>query len=149
MRSLTTRVTVVSIGVLLACLPLLAQTYTGRILGVVTDQTGAALAGAQVVVTDMQRGVSRTLTTDQAGEYVAPDLSPGKYKVHAEAKGFKAVEQAEHPSGSGQGCQDRPYASARPGKRNRGGERRSSAAGYDLIHSGWNSEQSRPSTTCR
>ena len=91
MRSLTIRVTAVSIGVLLACLPLLAQTYTGRILGVVVDQTGAALAGAQVVVTDMQRGVSRTLTTDQAGEYVAPDLSPGTYKVHAEAKGFKAV----------------------------------------------------------
>src|SRR5579863_6987037 len=97
MRSLTTRVTVVSIGVLLACLPLLAQTYTGRILGVVVDQTGAALAGAQVVVTDMQRGVSRTLTTDQAGEYVAPDLSPGMYKVHAEAKGFKAVEQPNIP----------------------------------------------------
>src|ERR1700733_392167 len=97
MRSLTTRVTVVSIGVLLACLLLLAQTYTGRILGVVADQTGAALAGAQVVVTDMQRGVSRTLTTDQAGEYVAPDLSPGTYKVHAEAKGFKAVEQLNIP----------------------------------------------------
>src|SRR6202451_1984690 len=97
MRSLSTRLTVVSIGVLLACLPLLAQTYTGRILGVVTDQSGAALAGAQVVVTDMQRGVSRTLTTDQAGEYVAPDLSPGTYKVHAEAKGFKAVEQLNIP----------------------------------------------------
>src|SRR5580658_4412133 len=93
----TTRVMVVSIGVLLACLPLLAQTYTGRILGVVTDQTGAALAGAQVVVTDMQRGVSRTLTTDQAGEYVAPDLSPGMYKVHADAQGFKAVEQFNIP----------------------------------------------------
>jgi hypothetical protein len=97
MRSLTTRVTVVGIGVLLVCLPLFAQTYNGRILGVVTDQTGAALAGAQVVVTDMQRGVSRTLTTDQAGEYVAPDLSPGTYKVHAEAKGFKAVEQPNIP----------------------------------------------------
>src|SRR5580700_10521291 len=93
MRSLTTRVTVVSIGVLLACLPLLAQTYNGRILGVVTDQTGAALAGAQVIITDMQRGVSRTLTTDQAGAYVAPDLSPGVYKIRAEAKGFKSVER--------------------------------------------------------
>src|SRR5580692_12145888 len=89
----TTRVMVVSIGILLACLPLLAQTYTGRILGVVTDQTGATLPGAQVVITDMQRGVTRTLITDQAGEYVAPDLSPGVYKVHAEAKGFKTVEQ--------------------------------------------------------
>src|SRR6202041_2288313 len=32
-------------------------------------------------------------TTDQAGEYVAPDLSPGVYKLRAEAKGFKSVER--------------------------------------------------------
>jgi len=84
-----------SLGVLLACLPLFAQTYNGRILGAVTDQTGAALAGAEVVITDTQRGVTRTLTTDQAGEYVAPDLSPGIYKVHAAAKGFKSVERLD------------------------------------------------------
>jgi Carboxypeptidase regulatory-like domain/TonB dependent receptor len=82
-----------SIGVFLACLPLFAQTYTGRILGTVTDQTGAALTGAEVVITDVQRGVTRTLTTDQAGEYMAPELSPGIYKVHAAARGFKSVER--------------------------------------------------------
>src|ERR1700680_727140 len=82
-----------TIGVFVAYLPLLAQTYTGRILGTVTDQTGAAMANAQVVITDMERGVTRSLTTDQAGEYVAPDLSPGVYKVRAEAKGFKSVER--------------------------------------------------------
>ncbi len=82
-----------SFGVFLACLPLFAQTYTGRILGTVTDQTGAALTGAEVVITDVQRGVTRNLITDQAGEYVAPDLSPGIYKVHAAAKGFKSVER--------------------------------------------------------
>ena len=97
MRSLTMRLAVLSIGVFLASLPLFAQTYTGRILGTVTDQTGAALAGASVVITDMQRGITRTLTTDQAGEYVAPDLSPGVYKIRAEAKGFKAVERLNIP----------------------------------------------------
>src|ERR1022692_694072 len=84
-----------SIGVFLACLPLFAQTYTGRILGTITDQTGAALTGAEVVITDVQRGITRTLTTDQAGEYVAPDLSPGIYKVRASAKGFKSVERPD------------------------------------------------------
>jgi len=95
MRSLikAIRLAGLSIGIFLVCLPLLAQTYTGRILGSVTDQTGAALAGAQVVITDMQRGVTRTLSSDQAGEYVAPELSPGTYKVRAAATGFKAVEQ--------------------------------------------------------
>ena len=82
-----------TIGLLTACLPLFAQTYTGRILGTVTDQSGAALAGAEVVITDMQRGVTRSLATDQAGAYVAPDLSPGVYKIRAEAKGFKSVER--------------------------------------------------------
>src|SRR5579864_7201066 len=89
------RLVALSIGVLLAYLPLLAQTYTGRILGTVADQSGAALAGAQVVITDVQRGVTRSLTTDQAGAYVAPDLSPGVYKIRAEAKGFKSVERLD------------------------------------------------------
>ena len=78
---------------LLACLPLLSQTYTSRILGTVTDASGAALKGATVTITDQQRGVTRTLNTDDAGAYVAPNLDPGSYKVRAEAKGFKPVER--------------------------------------------------------
>ena len=78
---------------LLACLPLLSQTYTSRILGTVTDASGAALKGATVTITDEQRGVTRTLNTDDAGVYVAPNLDPGSYKVRAEAKGFKTVER--------------------------------------------------------
>jgi len=78
---------------LLACHSLLAQTNTGRILGSVTDSTGAALDGASVIVTDLERGVSRSLRTDQAGAYVAPELLPGSYKVRAEAKGFRSVER--------------------------------------------------------
>jgi hypothetical protein len=71
----------------------MAQTNTGRILGSVTDQTGAAVTGASVTITDTQRGTSRPLTTDQAGAYVAPELLPGNYKVRVEAKGFKSVER--------------------------------------------------------
>src|SRR6266478_2650867 len=78
---------------LLVCSPLVAQTNTGRILGTVSDSTGAALNGAHVVITDVQRGISRALTTDESGAYVAPDLVPGTYKVHAEAKGFRTVER--------------------------------------------------------
>ena len=71
------------------CLPLFAQTTTGRILGSVNDQTGAAVAGAAVAVTDTQRGTTRTATTDASGDYVVPELEPGIYKVRAEAKGFQ------------------------------------------------------------
>src|SRR5258708_20189740 len=73
---------------LLACSLLVAQTNTGRILGTVSDSTGAALNGAHVVITDVQRGISRALTTDESGAYVPPDLVPGTYKVKVEATGF-------------------------------------------------------------
>jgi hypothetical protein len=74
-------------------LPALAQSTAGRVLGRVTDQSGASVAGASVIVTDTQRGTLRTLTTDATGDYVAADLIPGDYKIHVAAKGFKTVER--------------------------------------------------------
>jgi hypothetical protein len=71
----------------------LAQSTAGRILGTLTDQSGAAVAGARVVVSDVQRGTSRTMTTDVSGSYTAPDLQPGTYKIRVEAKGFKSIER--------------------------------------------------------
>lgn len=70
---------------------LLGQTTTGRILGTVTDPTGAAVPNASVTVTDVQRGVSRSLQTDESGTFAAPNLEPGVYTVKIEAKGFKTV----------------------------------------------------------
>jgi len=78
---------------LLSSASLFAQGTAGRILGTVTDQSGGAISGATVVITDLDRNVPRTLTTDQSGEYNAPNLLPGSYKIHAEAKGFKAFER--------------------------------------------------------
>ncbi len=80
----------------LACLlslPLYAQTTTGRILGTITDSTGATVNGAVVTVTDVERGAVRTLTTEGSGAFAAPNLQPGLYKVRVEAKGFKSVER--------------------------------------------------------
>jgi len=71
-----------------------AQANLGRISGTITDQTGGAMVGATVTVLDTQRGISRNLTTDDAGEYVAPNLTPGTYTVSAESKGFKTGERA-------------------------------------------------------
>ena len=78
----------------LLCLPLFSQTSQGTIQGGVFDQTGGAVAGAMVSVIDVARGVTRTLTTDGAGQYVATDLTPGTYTVRAEAKGFRTVEHS-------------------------------------------------------
>src|SRR5437016_6397552 len=80
--------------VLLACVPAFSQGgSTGRIMGAVTDQTGGILTGATVTVTDTQRGTARTLTTDQAGAYNAPELTPGTYSVKVQYPGFKSTER--------------------------------------------------------
>src|SRR6202140_1527320 len=79
--------------VLAVAVPLTSQTTTGRILGTVSDQSGATVAGAAVVVTDVQRGTTRAAASDASGDYVVPELQPGIYKVRAEAKGFKTVER--------------------------------------------------------
>jgi len=84
----------VTIVVFLVCVPLFSQLNTCRILGGVTDQAGGVIVGATVTVTDTQRGTSRTLTTDQSGEYAAPNLNAGTYSVRVEAKGFQTVEHS-------------------------------------------------------
>jgi hypothetical protein len=78
---------------LLCSLSAIAQSTTGRILGTLTDQSGASVTGAVVVITDVQRGTSRTITTDDSGEYAVPDLQPGTYRIRVQAKGFKSVER--------------------------------------------------------
>src|SRR5579872_1173495 len=80
-------------GILLLCLPLFSQGSFGRILGTVTDQSGGVVSGATVTVVDTDRGVTKSFVTNDAGEYNAPTLNPGKYKVRAEAKGFKILER--------------------------------------------------------
>ncbi len=82
------------VGLFLICLPLLSQGNLGRILGTVTDQSGAVMGGTIVTVLDVARGASRTLTTDEVGGYNAPNLTPGAYTVRAEAIGFRTVESA-------------------------------------------------------
>ncbi|HEX6546026.1 MAG TPA: carboxypeptidase-like regulatory domain-containing protein, partial [Bryobacteraceae bacterium] len=56
------------------CLPLAAQTSFGRISGTVTDPTGAAVAGAQVTITDVDTQAKRDVITDNNGFYVATNL---------------------------------------------------------------------------
>jgi hypothetical protein len=82
-----------ALAILLLCTPAFSQGNTGRILGTVMDQSGGVVAGATVSVIDTERGVTRTLTSDDAGEYNAPNLTPGNYMVRVEAKGFKKLER--------------------------------------------------------
>jgi hypothetical protein len=70
-------------------LPAWAQVTTGSILGTVRDNSGAAVKGAKVTITEIGKSNSVTFTTDDEGSYNAPFLIPGTYSVTVEAAGFK------------------------------------------------------------
>src|SRR5271167_3524962 len=75
--------------------PAWAQGNTGRILGSVHDSQDTAIVGAKITITDTLRGTTRTLTSDDDGDYVAPDLQPSSYRVFIEAKGFTSFERKD------------------------------------------------------
>jgi len=71
---------------------LLAQVGTGRVIGTITDESGAAIAGAKVTVTNAATNIHWETTSDSDGSYQVLDLPIGKYSVTAEHEGFaKAV----------------------------------------------------------
>src|SRR5215472_13088017 len=81
--------------VLLAAASAEAQVTTGTILGTVTDTTGAAVSGARVTVTNVNRGTRQQYATDQTGTYTAPFLVPGMYRVEVEKEGFKRATSVD------------------------------------------------------
>src|SRR5579862_5521513 len=80
-----TRVLILVVTIVAAPLSSFSQGSQGTIQGSVVDSSGGAIVGAKVTVTDVARGVARNLTTDDAGQYVAPALTAGTYTVRAEA----------------------------------------------------------------
>ena len=89
------RFAAVTLAMLLAvaCLPVAAhaQAIRGTLLGSVTDQTGGALPGVTVVITEQGTNVSRDTVTNETGNYSFPNLVDGTYSVKAELSGFKTV----------------------------------------------------------
>lgn len=63
----------------------------GEITGLVTDSTGAAVANAEVTITNLATNQLRNLKTTSSGTYTVPFLTPGQYKVEAKAAGFKSA----------------------------------------------------------
>ena len=61
--------------------------------GLITDEFGAGIVGATVTLTDAS-GAKKTATTNADGTYSFTGLTPGKFTIHAIAKGFAASEDA-------------------------------------------------------
>ena len=74
---------------LLLCSSAFGQKTTGIIRGLVTDNTGAAVVGATVTITNTATGEVRTVTSNEAGEFVAPELEAGVYDVRTKQANFK------------------------------------------------------------
>ena len=69
-----------------------AQTFRGGMNGVVTDQSGAVVPGAQVTAVDTATSVQHATVTSSGGEFTFPDLPLGSYNVTATAPGFQKVQ---------------------------------------------------------
>ena len=94
-RSLrATRLLLAVLFVLSSVLQLRAQNVvlTGAIGGRVTDQTGAIVPGATILVRNLATGLQHSAATNHAGLYQFLALMPGTYSVTATGKGFREIE---------------------------------------------------------
>ncbi|MCE5306846.1 MAG: carboxypeptidase-like regulatory domain-containing protein, partial [Acidobacteriales bacterium] len=77
--------------VTMLAVPVSAQEVSASITGTITDATGALVASASVTAKDVDRGTTYTTTTNEAGAFLFPRITPGRYEVRIEAKGFKTL----------------------------------------------------------
>lgn len=92
-----------SAGLTLACLLVLVcmtagtsafgQAVYGSIAGTVYDSSGAGVPKAAVTITDLQKSISYTTTTNESGNYNQSHLIIGRYRVRVEFAGFKTAVQ--------------------------------------------------------
>ena len=69
------------------------QQVQGSITGTVTDQSGAVVPGVRITAMEVDKGLSRSAVTGEAGSYIIPLLPPGHYRLTAEKAGFETVVQ--------------------------------------------------------
>jgi hypothetical protein len=90
MRGLTRKLTTIYPAlILVACLPLVrAQSSTGKLVGMVSDQAGAVIPNVTVKVRNLLTSVTREASTSSDGAYEILELPTGRYEVSVEARGF-------------------------------------------------------------
>lgn len=66
-----------------------AQVSSAQITGVITDPSGAALSNASALIGSKDTGAARQVQSNQSGEFNAPALDPGHYRITIESPGFQ------------------------------------------------------------
>src|SRR5262245_33606598 len=70
----------------------MGQTESATVSGLVTDDTGALVPGADVKLRSFDRGIEQGTTTNNAGMYVFASVPPGHYQLRVQKPGFKQVD---------------------------------------------------------
>ena len=96
-KSLVVRTSTTALGVfiLMSSSTLQAQTASGQITGTIKDASSAVIAKANVVVASQQTGLTRSVTTSEAGLYSFPLLPVGVYSITVTQKGFSSAKRSE------------------------------------------------------
>src|SRR3989449_10028885 len=76
----------------LAVLPASAQVSNAVVTGIVSDAQGGILPGVTITMTNAERGVVRTIVTEEYGRYRLGGIPPGRYNLTAELPGFANQE---------------------------------------------------------
>ena len=77
------------LSVVLCSVSIYGQAVTGSLVGTVRDVSGAVITGAEVVITETQTQVTRSVQTNESGTFTAPNLPAGTYSLAAEVPGFR------------------------------------------------------------
>lgn len=79
------------IVILIFYLQAISQTEAATISGTITDQTGAIITGANIVLTNVLTGDKATTKSNNSGFYVFPAVHPSQYRMTVEKSGFRQV----------------------------------------------------------
>jgi len=94
-RSVTWRLLLACCFLAAACGPLQAQSTFGSILGMVRDSSGALVPGAHVTLVNTGTSSSRSMTTDEQGNYAFKNIDVGRYELTIAAPGFQTASLPE------------------------------------------------------
>jgi trimeric autotransporter adhesin len=70
-----------------------AQSFQGALRGALHDSSANAMAGVTLTLTNEETNLSRSTTTNEAGEYAFEKVDPGRYRITASSVGFKKLER--------------------------------------------------------
>ena len=93
-RSQSSKITLVLLMVFALPYICRSQVTSSTVLGTVQDQSAAPIAGANVTATNLRTGLSRSVVSDEDGDYIINLLPVGDYSIRVERSGFKIGERS-------------------------------------------------------